>query len=379
MANPYKRGKSWAFVYYSYYYEDGKRKRKQHKKGGYVTREEAEKDLRVYKLKSELGELKDYSKETLASFLEHWFESHKKTLQPNTVNGYANNIKHIVAHIGDVKLKNLKAADIQKLYNILLNETGLSAKSVVYVNNVLKTALKSAVNERLIENNVCLQVKPPKIEKYRPTLLSQEQLHTLFEGLSGNPYSIEIKLSALLGLRRGEILGLKNTDIDYSRHTITIQRQVSIVRDRTAKENKSYYGLKCLKSESSYRVLYISPDIEQMIKQRQLINAKHKNDYKELYVDNGLIFCNELGEIESPQTLYHAFKRALVNCGLPDIRFHDLRHSYAVLCIDLGVPMKAISQSLGHSSTAITDLVYADSIRAKQQLSDMVSKAINGN
>ena len=89
-----------------------------------------------------------------------------------------------------------------------------------------------------------------------------------------------------------------------------------------------------------------------------------------------MLCCDDCGDVLSPQTLYHAFKRALKECNSPDIRFHDLRHSYATLCIDLNVPIKVLSQSLGHSSTAVTDAVYADSIRAKQELANMIGDAI---
>ena len=96
------------------------------------------------------------------------------------------------------------------------------------------------------------------------------------------------------------------------------------------------------------------------------------------YYNYDLICCNDMGDLLSPQTLYHAFKRTIKKCELPDkTRFHDLRHSYATLCIDLNVPMKVLSQSLGHSSTAITDLVYADSIRAKRELSGVISNALS--
>ena len=78
----------------------------------------------------------------------------------------------------------------------------------------------------------------------------------------------------------------------------------------------------------------------------------------------------------SPHTLFRAFKRILKQCGLPDVRFHDLRHSYATLCIDLNIPLKVISQNLGHSSTAVTDAVYADSIKAKTTVSEIISQKL---
>ena len=204
------------------------------------------------------------------------------------------------------------------------------------------------------------------------------QIRLPMKALEGHRYETEIKLAMLLGLRRGEALGLKYSDVDFARHTIAIQRQVSTIKDDTKKDNKSYYGLKCLKSESSNRVLSTSPEIEQLIKRKKAYNDLQAQKLNEAYSSLDLICCDEVGNVLSPQTLYHAFKRILEKCGLPtNTRFHDLRHSYAVLCIDLNVPIKVLSQALGHSSTAVTDSVYADSIRAKQELAGLVSNALS--
>lgn len=193
------------------------------------------------------------------------------------------------------------------------------------------------------------------------------------KALEGHRYETEIKLAMLLGLRRGEVLGLKYSDVDFARHTIAIQRQVSTIKDDTKTDNKSYYGLKCLKSESSNRVLSTSPEIEQLIKRKKAYNDLQAQKLNEAYSSLDLICCDEVGNVLSPQTLYHAFKRVLDT----NTRFHDLRHSYAVLCIDLNVPIKVLSQALEHSSTAVNDSVYADSIRAKQELAGLVSNALS--
>jgi site-specific recombinase, phage integrase family len=124
-------------------------------------------------------------------------------------------------------------------------------------------------------------------------------------------------------------------------------------------------------------VLYISKDIENLILRKRIYNNAQKEYFGKEYHDYGLICCSDNGEPMSPQTLYHAFKRIIKACGFPnDVRFHDLRHSYATLCIDLNIPIKVISQALGHSSTAITDEVYADSIEAKKNLADIISQAV---
>ena len=374
--NPFQRGSTWTFIYYVY---DESGTRHQKWKGGYKTKEEAERDLQIYKAKAKLGMIPCDSNDTIEAYLTQWFEKHRVNLQPNTINGYKTIIdKHIIPALGNVKLKNLTATNLQNFYTMLINQKDLSPKTVLYVHNVLKIALKDAVNNGLIHENVCTKVKTPKVKKYKPVLFTQEQMKQLINYIRGNKYEVEIILACTLGLRRGEILGLKFSDVDFERHTITIQRQVSIVKTDQSPNTKGqkYYGLKQLKSESSYRVLSVSSEIENIILNRKAYVNLQKSKYGKEYIDNDLICCLDNGDIMSPQTLYHAYKSILKKCELPENRFHDLRHCYATLCIDMGVNLKVLSQALGHSSTAVTDNVYADSIRAKQELPNTISMAV---
>lgn len=310
-----------------------------------------------------------------------WFYLHKKMLEPNTINDYYTNIhKQIVHCIGKIELKDLKPTTLEQFYVSLMEEKGISAKTVKYIHNVLKTSLKSAVDDRLLDTNVCLKAKTPKVPKFKGKLLSKEQLKTLFEVLSDDRYETEIKLAATLGLRCGEVLGLKFSDLNTERQTLHIQRQVSIIRDNTKDKHENYYGLKSLKNESSNRVLCIFEDIEDLILRKQIYNNAQKENLDTEYHDYGLICCSDNGELMSPQTLYHAFKRIIKTCRFPNsVRFHDLRHSYVTLCIDLNIPIKGISQALGHSLTAVTDEVYADSIEAKKNLADIISQAVKSD
>lgn len=372
--NPFQRGKTWTFIYYVQN-ADGTRTQKW--KGGYKTKRDAESDLKIYQAKAALQQTIPASMLTLKDYLPQWFESHKKMLAPNTINGYAVNINnHIIPQIGTLKLKDIKPKHLEAFYSTLMTDKELSAKTVKYIHNVLKVALKAAVDNKIIDDNPCLKAKTPKVPKFQSQLLSLEQLKTLLSEIEGDRYETEIKLAAMLGLRKGEVLGIKRIDLDTTKHTLHIQRQVSIVRDNTIDKNGLYYGIKPLKSESSDRVLFLSQEIESLILRKDEFNRGRKKILQGAYQDNNLICCNDDGTVMSPQTLYHAFKRILTRCGLPNVRFHDLRHSYATLCIDLNIPLKVISQNLGHSSTAVTDAVYADSIKAKMTVSDIITQKL---
>ena len=376
--NPFLRGNTWTFIYYVTNADGTKTQRW---KGGYKTKKEAEEDLKVYKAKSTLRQTIPVGSMLLKDYLEKWFTTHKKMIANNTINGYNVNIhNHIIPAIGNIKLKNVKPTLLEGFYADLLNEKKLSPTTIKYVHNVLKVALKDAVNDKLIDSNPCLLAKRPKCVKYKSKLLTQEEMQTLFDFIKNNRYEVEIKLAAVLGLRRGEVLGIKESDLDTTLHTLHIQRQVTIVKDTTDtnnSKNNKINGIAPLKSESSDRILFISEDVENLLLRKIEFNKAIKKQLGNAYHDEGLINCSDDGTPMSPQTLYHAFKRILKACGLPNVRFHDLRHSYATMCIDLNIPLKVISQNLGHSSTAVTDEVYADSIKAKASVADIIARNLH--
>ena len=194
-------------------------------------------------------------------------------------------------------------------------------------------------------------------------------MQLLFWALKDSKYETQIKLAAVLGLRRGEVLGLQNSDYDSVSHCLRIQRQVSIVKDNTlSKIDGQVFGVKELKTECSKRTLYISSDIEKLIERQITYNQLQKDKLGDDYHDNGFICCKDNGDFINPQTLYHAFKNILLKNNLSNIRFHDLRHSYAAMLIHFNIPLKVISQTLGHSSTAITDVVYTEILSGQNKM-----------
>ena len=270
--NPFKRGSTWTFIYYETDLDGNKRQRW---KGGYKTKKEAEEDLKKYQANAILNRVATPCSMTVEQLInENWFPVHRKKLEANTINGYLNNInRHIIPAIGNIKLKDLKPAIIESFYfNTLTDVKKLSPRSVKYVHSVLKTALNYAVKNKITEYNVCNDVELPKIKKYKSKLLTQEQTRILIKHISGKRYETEITLALALGLRRGEILGIRISDIDFDNHILTICNQVTTnkVKD-TSTADEVYYGLKCVKTECSNRELCISEPIEKLLKKKDYV------------------------------------------------------------------------------------------------------------
>lgn len=373
--NPYKRGDTWTFIYYITDAITGKKTQK--RKGGYSSKKEAEEALKETEALILTGRFVEDKKMSVAEYITYWFNDiHKARLQPSTKNGYDVNIKnHIIPHLGSISLTKLTRNDVIRFYNKLL-EGGLSPTTIKYIHRVLCKALKEAVLSDLILKNPCACVELPKQKKYHAVILNAEQIKLLLKNCIGSAVELEVLLALTLGLRRGEVLGLKFDDFDFVNKTVHIQRQVTTVKDTTAKRVRLpgdvTWGLKELKTNESDRVVYVPQAVLDAVQSRALRVEKDKYKYTDKYVDYGLVCCMDNGKYECPQTVYHKFKKLLKKAGLPDIRFHDLRHSYATMLLDLDVPLKVISKILGHSSINITADIYCDVLEKKKQPADVV-------
>jgi integrase len=372
--NPYKRGNTWTYIYYITDAKSGGKIQK--RKGGYSTKKEAEAALKETEALILTSQFIEDKKMSTGQYIKQWFEEiHKPMLQPNTFNGYYVNIKnHIVPNIGMIPLKNLSRNDIMKFYSKMVKD-GLSATTVKYVHSVLRKALKEAALSDLILKNPCDGITLPKQKKYHAAILNADQIKILLDRCIGSNVELEVLLTLTLGLRRGETLGLKFDDFDFAKKTVHIERQVTTVKDTTKSKrlpDETVWGLKDLKTNESNRIIYVPQAVLDAVQKRKLQVENNKKRFGDKYINLGLVCCMENGKYESPQTVYDRFKKLLKDASLPDIRFHDLRHSYATALLDLDVPLKVISKILGHSSINITADIYCDVLEKKKQPAEIV-------
>ena len=319
--NPYKRGNTWTYVYYITDNVTGEKKQK--RKGGFATKKEAELALKETEALIITSQYIEDKKMTLGQYIKHWFNDiHKPNLQPNTINGYEVNIKnHIIPSVGNIQLVKLNRNDIICMCNSM-REKGLSPRTVKYVFDVLRKSLKEAVLSDLILKNPCDNVTLPKQRKYHAIVLTSEQIKTLLMKSIDSDVELEVLIAITLGLRRGEVLGLRFSDFDFENQTVHIQQQVTTVRDKTiVGSNEVLWGLKDLKTEDSNRTIYVPQSVMEAVERRKKRVKINKLKYGAEYKDYDLVCCMENGMYYSPQTVYHRFKRLLKECGLPDCRF----------------------------------------------------------
>lgn len=298
---------------------------------------------------------------TVSVYLNQWLTGYcEMRLAENTVRGYKVNVqKHIIPHIGTIELTALTAFDVQQMYTALF-AAGLSSTTVLYVHAVLRRAINCALRQRLVTENVLYGVYAPRRVRYRGGILTGAELVKLVAACVDTDVYIPVLLAATLGLRRGEILGLKWTDIDFSANTIHIQRTATFYKDTGIRFSDP-------KSQTSNRSLlvshYVMCRLAELYDRQALYAAAYDGEYNPL----GLVNCRPAGQPLTSSMLQKIFKSILRKSGLPVVRFHDLRHSNATLMLKNKVPAKIVSSMFGHASVGITLDLYSHVLTDMQE------------
>ena len=292
-------------------------------------------------------------KYTVGTWMDEWFENVAKIkVRPSshqTYKGYIDN--HIKPNIGNIPLEKLTTMDLQKFYRKLLTKgrieriesreqpKGLSAKTVRNINQVISSAMDLAVAQKIIPANPTNACELPKVEHQEMQTIPAEQLQAfLAEARATGVYEMYY-IELATGLRRGELLGLKWTDIDWKNGIIKVRRQVARVDGQIVEAP--------LKTKNSYRTVTISQQAIEVLKEQK---RKTNDQY---------VFPSPNGGPISPDSVNNMLKRVLERAGIPKVRFHDLRHTFATIALQNGVDIKTVSGMLGHFSAGFTLDTYA--------------------
>ncbi len=340
-------------------------------KSGYRTKKEANqaRDATIAQLYA--GTYVAYGKVKVAEFMTYWLEEvMRNKITNNSYNSYRNVVNnYIIPQIGNKYMETINRGNVQCLYKFAAER---SVAVAPLVKTEMGTAMQYAKNKNIICVNPAEDVRLPKNvkkKKYREReidvtkTLTEEQVTRLIEGSKGTPIYMQVLFAVLMGLRRGEINGLKYSDVDYIHRKLCVQRQLG-KRPNTQKEDvplkmltKQEIGLK---TKSSYRELDI-PDLvfEAILEQRKIYEKNRRRRNRE-FRDWDYICCSTYGNPRSQSFHCSYYKKILKEQGLPNIRFHDLRSTYATILMKNNFNLKGISNMLGHSKEIISADVYGD-------------------
>ena len=255
---------------------------------------------------------------TVIEFLEQWLGTIQESLRPKTLQQYTQIVRqHIAPRLGAIKLKHLRPDQIQALYNEKLDQ-GISARTVLLIHCVLHRSLNQALQWGIIVRNPAQSVSRPKFHRKEMQVLNDVQARTLLLTAKGTRFETLLWLAISTGLREGELLGLRWSDIDWKTRQLQVRRQLQRIKGGLVFSEP--------KSATGKRVIVLGRVIIEKLQEHIQFQQVEKKQSGENWKENDLIFPSIWGTPLDNSNMYKNFKVFLKQAGLPDIRFHDLRH-----------------------------------------------------
>ena len=290
-------------------------------------------------------DLTEQSRMTLGEWLDRWLEDIAGTIRPNTMTRYQGTVdRHIKPYLGDKPISQVKGKDIQRLYETLAKRgnrnsgEGLSSGSVRGIHSMLHEALGAAQQASIIPRNPTEEIEAPKFTYKPKKVLTDKQLDKFMETVRQDAVWYDFFYTELTtGLRRGEICGLQWTDFNEADGTLKIRRSIH-------EEKGGKLTPWDTKTAAGTRTIILPPSTVELLRERK------KSALTEWIFPNPL----KPEQPTRPSAAYERTKVILKRAGLPDLRFHDLRHTFATHALASGVDVKTLSGILGHTRAAFT-------------------------
>lgn len=345
--------------------EDGKRK------SFYArTRQEAVRKLAAATRDRDAGLPMLGDQQTVGQYLISWLEAAKPTIRERTWVRYESYVRlHAIPVLGSVRITKLTAQQVQLLYAQKLTE-GLSTTSVHHLHAVLHRALKAALRLGLVQRNVLDMVEVPSIAHHEMTTLTEAQAQILLATSSGERLEALYVLALATGMRQGELLALRWHDVDLEAKTLQVRFSVHYT--------KGGYVFTEPKTKYSRRRIALSRIAVEALRRHRTRQLQERLALGETWEDLDLVFPNTVGKpLDAVNLVKYWFYPLLKRAGLPQIRFHDLRHTAATLLLARGINPKVVSEMLGHSHVAVTLGIYSHVLpHMQQQAADAMDAAL---
>lgn len=295
---------------------------------------------------------------TLKAFLARWLETCVKPpmRRPLTYTTYKTIIDlHVVPELGRIPLSKLKPGDVQDLLN-KKSAAGLSNRRVEMIHAVLRTALNQAVSWGELPRNVAALAKPPRTSRRDLKPFTPEEAQAFLIAAKGDRLEALYTVAVAIGLRQGEILGLRWEDVDLENSTLTVRHALQRVDGELILVEP--------KSDSGRRAINLPAFAVRALKEHHTRQKQEARWGGLKWHETGHVFTTKVGTPMHHSGLIRQFKKLLKEAKLRDQRFHDLRHCCATLLLAQGVPARVVMEILGHSQISLTLDTYSHVIPA---------------
>ncbi|URZ04086.1 tyrosine-type recombinase/integrase [Clostridium felsineum] len=344
---------------------------------------EKKRDLYLNDIKSGLNI--GYEKVTLGDLMHTWlFEVVRisSKIKPSSFNRYEGIYRNYIKNssIYNIKLSDIKQLILQRYYNELY-DNGKSSNVIKNLNKLLKSFFNYEVDEGYLIKNPCGKrlVIPgeQEVSKEEIEVFSDTEIKALIKALDGNRLKGLILLALGTGLRRGELLALKWSNINTKNLLLSVEKSISQVSVIGKNGERIYKTIEqAPKSLNSIRKVPIPKNLMHILEEQKILQKKDKLKAGLSYEKNDYIFTTENGKILNGRNMARTYERILKNAGIKYKKFHSLRHTYATKLFERGEDLKTVQTLLGHSDISITSNIYTHvmpekKISAAEKLNDL--------
>lgn len=307
---------------------------------------------------------------TVGQYLASWLEEIRLYLRPSSLRRYRVQVRvHLIPGLGQMPLSKLTVQQVQAFYARKL-DAGMSGTTLHHLHGIFRQALKRAAELELIPHNVTDRVKAPRRTDREMTPLTEEQAQRLQEFAAGDRFEAVYVLALTTGMREGELFALRWQDVDLEKGSLVVRLGLQ--------DEGGHFGLAETKTAHSRRTIGLSKTAVAALRAHWLRQQEERLALGPAWdASLDLVFSNAIGGIMRPRDFVsRIFKVTLAKAGLPNIRFHDLRHTAATILLSHGVNVKVVSEMLGHADIATTLQTYAHVIPHMQQVAADVMDAL---
>ena len=328
---------------------------------GFATRKEAEREAAAIEKRKEDGDYRSPDRIALSGYLnDRWLPLKKSQLSRSTFDSYRNNVRlHVAPRIGTIQLRQLQPEDLDTFYAELLVDGklngaggGLAPKTVRNIHGMLRKALADAHRKGTVHRNVADLADPPKVRNGGAKdhqVWSADELRSFLGAIEDSGWFAPIFLSANAGMRRGELLGLTWRNVDLDKARLVVDQQLLSVGYEAE--------VGAPKTNTSRRTIDLDPRTVAVLRTwRRLQLEQHMSNGTRN--DDDFVFTHPDGGPVHPDRFSKVWDQLVAEHGVRRIRLHDLRHTHASILLKANVPVKVVSERLGHSSPAFTMTVY---------------------